>query len=346
MKFHKGGTNYYLGILLICFSLSSCNNPTSSRAKEEANHGKGQAVPVIFDTDIGGDFDDVGAMAMLHALADRGEVEILATVSCNLSPLVVPAISVINTYFGRPDIPIGSPKSPTRNQDARELHWHDSLIVHYPYTYKSTDEAPDAVMTYRKVLSQQPDSSTTIISVGWVTNMMNLLLSQPDSISPLNGEELVAKKVKLWVAMIGGFPEWERESNAVSDTLATQYALDNWPTPIIFSGFEIGVKVKTGWRLVKEGPADSPIRMAYRISLPMRPGYINGNSSFDQTAVLVAIRGFEPYYSYKAGQFITTDHGSNSWMDDPNGRHKYLVQKMSPDSVAFEIETLMMHRPD
>ena len=39
------------------------------------------AVPkVIFDTDMYTDFDDVGALAVLHALADAGECEILGTV--------------------------------------------------------------------------------------------------------------------------------------------------------------------------------------------------------------------------------------------------------------------------
>ena len=38
-------------------------------------------VKIIFDTDMLTDFDDVGALACLHALADAGECEILATVS-------------------------------------------------------------------------------------------------------------------------------------------------------------------------------------------------------------------------------------------------------------------------
>ena len=41
-------------------------------------------VSVIFDTDMGPDYDDVGALALLHALADSGEVRILATVSSNM----------------------------------------------------------------------------------------------------------------------------------------------------------------------------------------------------------------------------------------------------------------------
>jgi hypothetical protein len=37
-----------------------------------------QPVPLIFDTDMMGDVDDVGTAAVLHALADQGEAKILA----------------------------------------------------------------------------------------------------------------------------------------------------------------------------------------------------------------------------------------------------------------------------
>ncbi len=37
-------------------------------------------VPLILDTDMSGDADDAGTLAMLHALADRGECRLLATV--------------------------------------------------------------------------------------------------------------------------------------------------------------------------------------------------------------------------------------------------------------------------
>jgi len=35
---------------------------------------------VIFDTDIGSDCDDAGALAVLHALADAGELKILGVI--------------------------------------------------------------------------------------------------------------------------------------------------------------------------------------------------------------------------------------------------------------------------
>ena len=56
-----------------------------------------EPVKVIFDTDMLTDFDDVGALACLHALADAGEAEILATVSSTRGNASVGAVQVINS---------------------------------------------------------------------------------------------------------------------------------------------------------------------------------------------------------------------------------------------------------
>jgi inosine-uridine nucleoside N-ribohydrolase len=208
----------------------------------------------------------------------------------------------------------------------------------------SNDDAPDAVYVYRKVLSEQPDTSVTIVTVGFITNLKNLMQSGPDSLSSLNGMELIRKKVKHWVAMAGGFPEGD-ETNVRKDPLASQYVIDNWPTPILFSGFEIGLAIKTGLRLIEEGPEDSPVRLAYALSIPQRAYDKDGRRSWDQTAVLAAIRGIEPYYTCQRGTFITSSDGTNGWKDDPQGNHRYLIFNMHPDSIGWEIENLMMHHP-
>ncbi len=62
---------------------------------------------IIFDTDMYTDFDDVGALATLHALADAGECEILGTVACTRGAPSVGMVEIINAYYGRPDIPVG-----------------------------------------------------------------------------------------------------------------------------------------------------------------------------------------------------------------------------------------------
>ena len=300
-------------------------------------------VTILFDTDCGPDYDDVGAMAMLHAFTDRGEARILATVSSNLHPLVGPSIDVLNTYFGRPDLPIGAPKTAGVNLDAWQK-WPDTLAARYPHKLKTTADAPDAVAVYRRLLAAQPDTSVTVVTVGFLTNLRNLLQSRPDSLSPLDGKALVKQKVKLWVAMAGKFPEG-KEFNIEKDSTASQVAIDSWPTPILFSGFEIGEKVKTGLRLIKEGEFSSPVRHVFALSIPKAKEDQQGRMSWDQTAVLVAVRGAAPFYDTQQGRFITRPNGSNGWQDDPEGPHARLVQKMPPDSVAREIEALMMHQP-
>ena len=62
----------------------------------------GAPVKVIFDTDMIEDYDDIGALAVLHALEDAGECEILATVSCTRSNASVAAVEIVNAYYGRP----------------------------------------------------------------------------------------------------------------------------------------------------------------------------------------------------------------------------------------------------
>ncbi|HAH22177.1 MAG TPA: nucleoside hydrolase, partial [Prolixibacteraceae bacterium] len=49
-----------------------------------------EPVKIIFDSDMGPDFDDVGAITILHALAAKGECEILATMASDGYPTIAP----------------------------------------------------------------------------------------------------------------------------------------------------------------------------------------------------------------------------------------------------------------
>ena len=61
------------------------------------------AVPkIIFDTDMVEDYDDVGAMAVLHALADEGKCEILAISTCTRDNSSVAAVEVLNASCASP----------------------------------------------------------------------------------------------------------------------------------------------------------------------------------------------------------------------------------------------------
>lgn len=320
--------------LTFCFLACAVGSFAQNRPK--------QPVPIILDTDIGPDYDDVGAMAVLHALADRGEARPLAVIASNKHDLVVPTIDVLNTYFGRPTLPTGVTKGPGVVDGAWQK-WPEKLIATYPHTVRSSADAPDAVTTYRRILAQQPNGSVTIVTIGFLTNMANLLESKPDQYSPLSGKELVKEKVKELVSMAGIFPEG-REFNVFKDSVATEKAFTNWPTPVIFSGFEIGKQIKTGPRLVADKTLKSPVKDVFAQCMPMTKEDNDGRMSWDQTAVLVAVRGAEPYYSLKRGRYMARG-GNNGWQDDPAGTHYHLTEKMPVAQVTEEIETLMMHQP-
>lgn len=300
-------------------------------------------VSIIFDTDIGPDYDDVGAITLLHAFADSGEAKILATMASNVNPPIAAVLNIFNTYFNRPQIPIGVPKGSAVNLPAKQK-WDSIIVTKYPHAIQSNDEATDAVLLYREILSNQPDQSVVIVTVGFLTNLANLLNSNSDRFSPLTGKELVKRKVKQLVSMAGKFPSG-KEFNVDRDIAASKKVIADWPTPIIFSGFEIGVEILTGLPLINNNSIqNSPVKEVFSISIPFDPQDKNGRMSWDETAVLVAVRGWEKYYTLHPGRFVINADGSNSW-DSTGKGHQYLVRKMPVAEMTALINQLIMHQP-
>ncbi len=304
-------------------------------------------VPVIFDTDIGPDYDDVGAMAILHAMADNDECSILAAIASNKHPYIVAVLSVLNTYFKRPEIPIAVVRGSAVNEPAREK-WDSLLVANYPHSLRSNDQAEDALVLYRKILAAQPDTSVTIITVGFLTNMANLLQSKPDQYSPLNGKDLVKRKVKRLVSMAGRFDNEMgkfKEFNVVRDAAASVFAFNNWPTTIIFSGFEIGMPIHTGLPVANNSTiAHSPVKDVFARCLSLNANDKNGRNSWDETAVLVAVRGYQSYFNVVKGTIICNADGTNNW--NANGqRDFYLVAKRPVSEMETILNDLIMHQP-
>jgi len=164
---------------------------------------KPQPVRLIFDTDMEADVDDVGATALLHALADKGEVEILAMGVSSKGRWSAACLDALNTYYGRPDIPIGVVKGPGVAAGSK---YAKTAANEFPHDLTRADDAPDAALLYRKVLAAQPDESVVIVTVGFLTNLNNLLKTKPDRHSKLSGIDLVKHMVKSWVGMGGKYP--------------------------------------------------------------------------------------------------------------------------------------------
>ncbi len=290
-----------------------------------------QPVKIIYDTDMESDVDDVAATAILHVLADRGEAEILATLVSSANPWSAPCLDAINTFYGRPDLPIGLPKGKAPN---RNSVYAQSVAEAYPHSVTSSNKLPEAAQLYRRVLTGQPDSSVVIVTVGYVTNLSRLLHSPPDDISPLSGQELVRQKVKRYVCMGGRFPKNTNTNvygNWKPDPAATVDVVERWPTPILFSGGgdQLARLYQTGGTLPNQTEKDHIVRRAYawffdRATWAQEPTH----HSADLLAVLIAVRGLGDYFEEVCeGYNHVFEDGTHEWRSSPDKEQCYIVPK-------------------
>lgn len=290
---------------------------------------------IIFDTDIGSDCDDAGAMAVLHKLADKKEVTILGVIfSSNKNPYGLGVCDAINTYYGRGDLPLGQyTGSPVG--DAKDHYSRHIANDHNRYHHNLVDSATELVITYKKILETQPDTSVTIVTTGHPHGLYFLMNDH-------DGLGLVNKKVKRWIAMAysGNAPlkDWNFGRNGAE--LYAEQLLKEWPTDIYISG--AGTNVITGNSKLPSTPADNPVRKAYEL---WSNALNEGRSSWDQIAVLFAAR---PYY------FRTDSYGSlaknikdetywNPAVDNP--KHHRVIPEKNDSELENIIECLMSDPP-
>ena len=296
-------------------------------------------VNVLLDTDIGPDCDDTGTLAVLHALTDLGEARILGMAVTVSNPWSAATVDAINTWYRRPDLPIGTLKEPGFLLDSP---YAEAVAKNFPNDLQSGVNAPDALSVHRKALAAEPDGSVTLVAVGPLRNMRHLLHSSADAVSSLRGHALIAAKVKTLVVMGGRFPNG-REWNIEQDPGSAQAVVDGWPTDIVFSGGEIGDAIGTGHSLSSHTPPGNPVRRAYEIQV----GANQNRPSWDQTAMLFAIRGTAGgLFGLSAPGTVTiASNGDNTFATSSTGRHRYLVKQKSDAEIASSIEALMVHLP-
>jgi inosine-uridine nucleoside N-ribohydrolase len=304
---------------------------------------------VIFDTDMGNDVDDALALGILHALETRGEAKLLAVTITKDNPYAATFVDLENTFYRRGEIPIGIVKNgKTPN---------DSAMIRVPSERRNPDggyvyprrmalgAAPDAVTVLRQVLGKEEDAGVTIVQVGFSTNLARLLDSKADESSPLSGAQLVAKKVRLLVAMAGHFPPAQPEYNVVTDIPSAQKVFAEWPTPVVFSGFEIGQALLFPARSIEHDFSwvrDHPVVDAYRNYMHMpydRP-------TWDLTAALYAVRPDAGYFSLSPeGTVRVDDKGNTLFTASAAGKHRYLILDEVAKARTLEALILLASQP-
>lgn len=310
-------------VLVLAIQTGCFHMPNSSSSRAPASP------TVIFDTDIGSDCDDAGAMAVLHALADAGELGILGVIySSGRIKYGVDVCDAINTYYGRGDLTLGQYKGADVG-DPTDSYSSAIATNTLRFGHNVVDEAPELVSVYCKLLAAQPDHSVTILTVGHPHGLVHLLRDP-------RGAELVRAKVQRWVAMgMGGWNFLQCGMSAYSAEL-----LEKWTLPFFIS--PAGADIITGHRLLPKTPENNPVREAYRL---WRTALADGRSSWDQVATLFVVRP-ELFKVEDHGCIERTPEGSIAWnpkVDRPN--HHLVTPKIPNAEMADLIEELMARPP-
>lgn len=312
-------------------------------------------VKLIFDTDMGNDVDDALALAVIHTLERRGACELLAVTSTKDHPKSAAFIDALNTFYGRPDIPIGV----VVDGVTPELGKFNGLADDYPHDLKSGESAPKAVALLRETLAGQPDQSVTMVQVGFFTNFAALIESGPDDISSLSGVDLVQQKVKELVVMAGAFQTIRhnnryREYNVFKHVPPARVVAEKWPTPILWSGFEIGIAATYPWQSILEDyetVKPHPIKESYLAYVPAKP---HDRPTWDLTAVLQAVYPDRGYFrlSPKGKVTITPDGMSffqppprNQPVEKHTGRFRFLIMDEVETERVREALTQLTSEP-
>jgi inosine-uridine nucleoside N-ribohydrolase len=141
--------------------------------------------------------------------------------------------------------------------------------------------AEPAPAVLRRLL-QDSREKVVIVQTGFSTNLA-ALLDLPDGVA------LIRDKVALVVAMAGNFADGAAEYNVKIDAVSAKAVFERWPTPIVFSGFEIGrdlpypaASIEHDFRYAGPHPVVESYK-AYKKMPYDRP-------TWDLTAVLEAVR--------------------------------------------------------
>lgn len=302
----------------------------------------GAAQPrVIFDTDIDSDVDDVGALAMLLNMHKSREIDLAAIIVTSDDPYAPLCVSAICNFYGQSDIPIGFLKGQAEIKN--HSRYTRQISEQFSPSIGSHLQAEDGTALYRRILAKSKNNSVTIITVGHLSSLMRLLQSAPDEHSHLTGQQLAEKRVRQWYCMGGQYPSGKEANFYRPDPLSTYFTLQNWHEPVVFCGWEIGNKILTGGKRIKEALSEQhPVYQAY-----LHYNNFASRPSWDQLAVYLLSNDSASYIErIGRGYCEVNEAGENHWIEGKKKgfKHSYIRLKndANAEKLAEAIDALMI----
>ncbi len=301
---------------------------------------------LFIDTDLGGDCDDVGALALANIFMNKGMIDIVGITHTTSIASGAGCIELINKYYGNNDICIGATRR--KSYCAFDTNKYAAKMLQALGNPDNTREKyPDSVKVMRRVLASAEDGSITMAFVGQLGNASDLLDSPKDEISALTGVELVGKKVKKFVIMGGlfrednekilfGGTEYGAEYNIVCDIKSAQNVVTKCPVEIVFSDFKVGYQIHTGGKLLTQNDMTNPVTFAYTV-------FQNSpRESWDLLAVWYAALGCDDFLLLSSKGIVEiADDGETTFTESEYGKHYYLRINNDIEYIVEKIDSTL-----
>lgn len=310
---------------------------------------------IIFDTDLGGDCDDVVALDLLLSAHKAGECALIGVSYSYTTRTSVGCIHAILKQHGCEEIPVGRMDIPAGTKE-------------YPGTYASPvvekfggadtptyDSTEEAVRFLRRLLTA--NDRVTIVATGSMSNLAGLMKSGADDLSPLDGMTLMREHVDEIAVMGCNF--WHEngrnpdpgyigedgtllpvcEWNIFCDIPGARYVFHNCPVPLVCSPFELGLNMFTGKPMCDYGHGETPDSY----SLIVHGSAERGQHSWDPATALYGIYGARPwFYKTVKGQIVIDEQGV-AHFDSLHGGQQCIIQcAMTQGEIAGEIDRRIM----
>jgi hypothetical protein len=343
----RGWARGVVAMLAACLAVPLAAPAAAARAtRHAAAHTDASSVPnIIIDTDLSRWWDDATAIGIANVLQVQGKLHILGIMSDIRNPVAVAAIDAIDTAYGHPDIPLGAVAD--ADADTAPHGYSDDLARRLPHSVRNSDDVPEAVTLYRRILEHQPDHSVTIVSIGAYTNLAGLLASPGVNGRGRTGRELVTSKVKRLFIMDGVFPGGGPPfTNQLLDLAAAQTVVAGsdgvapWPTPIGWVDGLDGILTSVGGTLCTTAAAVNPMRIVYEDLFGCGPP---GDGDWDAPTLLFAITDIPRAFTEQGqgGSAVINSLGGLSWQTTSSRRHDYYVHVLDQAKLNARIDALL-----
>ncbi|MBQ8140680.1 MAG: hypothetical protein IJ038_03175 [Clostridia bacterium] len=295
--------------------------------------------PVILGTDWHTDCDDAVAIRILAWAHKNKIIKLLGMAIDSAMEYSVSSLRAFAEYEGIPEVAIGLDHEAYDYGGEGKYH---ARLAEGRDAKRENDTCESALRLYRRLLAAS-DEKADIIEVGFSQVLADLLMSEADEFSPLDGMDLVRQKVrKLWI--MGG--RWDipngREFNFSKTTKASRTAskvLELCPVPITLLGWEVGYNVISGGILKDTYPDDKLYAVLCDYNVP------NGRPSWDPLTAYMACVGDEELSGYsvvRGRASLDAETGCNSFEETSDGNHLYVVKKYSEQEYADCLEEIIL----